>query len=149
MNFAGEASIVISPVDYTIDESATMVAVCVGTGFPVPSISWSLDGSPLENNSRVSIYEEVIVESGITFVQSFLEVCSVGFMDAGLYQCTVANRLANASSNFTLTINRVGGELQCCTHLLWQCYTTTILYAKILFPIWIFLHIVVIQLWGS
>ena len=115
-----------------------MVAVCVGTGFPVPSISWSLDGSPLENNSRVSIYEEVIVESGITFVQSFLEVCSVGFMDAGLYQCTVANRLANASSNFTLTINRVGGELQCCTHLLWQCYTTTILYAKILFPIWIF-----------
>ena len=117
MNFAGEASVVISPVDYTIDESATMVAVCVGTGFPVPSILWSLDGSPLENNSRVSIYEEVMVESGITFVQSFLEVCSVGFMDAGLYQCTVANRLVNASSNFTLTINRIGGELQCYTHL--------------------------------
>jgi hypothetical protein len=102
---------VISPVDYTIDESATMVAVCVGTGFPLPSISWSLDGFLLENNSRVSVYEEVIVESGITFVQSFLEVCSVGFMDAGLYQCTVANRLVNASSNFTLTVNRIGGEL--------------------------------------
>ena len=100
----------ISPVDYTIDESATLVAVCVGTGFPVPSISWSFNGSPLENNTRVSIYEEVIVESGITFVQSFLEVCSVGFMDAGLYQCTVGNRIANASSYFTLTVNRVGGE---------------------------------------
>ena len=139
----------ISPVDYTIDESATMVAVCVGTGFPVPSISWSLNGFTLENDSRVSIYEEVIVESGITFVQSFLEVCSVGFMDAGLYQCTVANRLVNASSNFTLTINRVGGERQCCTHLLWQCYTTTIilLSAKILFHIWIFR--IVIQLWES
>ena len=101
----------ISPVDYTIDESATMVAVCVGTGFPEPTISWSLDGSPLENNTRVSIYEEVIEESGITFVQSFLEVCSVGFMDAGLYECTVSNRVVNASSNFTLTINRVGGKL--------------------------------------
>ena len=100
----------IAPVDYTIDESATMVAVCVGTGFPQPSISWSLNGSPLENSSRVTIYEEVIEESGLTFVQSFLEVCSVDFMDAGLYQCTVANRIANASSNFTLTVNTVGGK---------------------------------------
>ena len=88
----------------------TFLAVCVGTGFPQPSISWSLDGSPLENSSRVSIYEEVIEESGITFVQSFLEVCSVGFMDAGLYQCTVANRITNATTFFTLAVNRVGGE---------------------------------------
>ena len=50
------------------------------------------------------------MESGITFVQSFLEVCSVDFTDAGLYQCTVANRIANASSYFTLTVNRVGGK---------------------------------------
>ena len=101
----------ISPVDYTIDESATLVAVCVGTGFPQPSISWSLDGSPLDNNSRITIYEEVIEESGLTFVQSFLEVCSVDYdMDAGLYQCTVANRIVNASTYFTLTVNRVGGE---------------------------------------
>ena len=105
-----EATVVISPVDYTIDESATMVAVCVGTGFPQPNISWSLDGAPLENSSRVTIYEEVIEESGITFVQSFLEVCSVDFMDAGLYQCTVTNRLVNASSNFTLFVNTVGGK---------------------------------------
>ena len=108
----------ISPVDYTIDESATMVAVCVGTGFPQPTISWTLDGSPLQNSSRVSIYEEVIEESGITFVQSFLEVCSVNFMDAGLYECTVANRLVNASSNFTLTVNNVGGKINVISCLL-------------------------------
>ena len=100
----------ISPVDYTIDESSTMVAVCVGTGFPQPTISWSFEGSPLENDTRVSIYEEVIEQSGITFVQSFLEVCSVGSIDAGLYQCTVFNRIVNASSNFTLTVNTVGGK---------------------------------------
>ena len=87
-----------------------MVAVCVGTGFPQPTISWTLDGSPLENDTRVTIYEEVLEEAGLTFVQSFLEVCSVNFLDAGLYQCTVANRLANASSNFTLTVNVVGGN---------------------------------------
>ena len=107
----------------------TFLAVCVGTGFPQPSISWSLDGSPLENSSRVSIYEEVIEESGITFVQSFLEVCSVGFMDAGLYQCTVANRIANASSNFTLTVITVGGKS------VYGCmvFTTSLPYFNILF----------------
>ena len=109
---AGEVTVVISPVDYTIDESVTMAAVCVGTGFPQPSISWSLDGSPRENSSKVTIYEEVIEESGLTFIQSFLEVCSVDFMDAGVYQCTVANEVASVSSNFTLTVNsaRIGGE---------------------------------------
>ena len=128
----------ISPVDYMIDESATMVAVCVGTGFPQPSISWSLDGAPLENSSRVTFYEEVIEESGITFVQSFLEVCSVDSMDAGLYQCTVANRLVNASSNFTLTINRVGGELSstyvslCCPLIVFYALMTITTYARIL-----------------
>ena len=82
----------------------------MGTGFPQPTISWTLDGLPLENNTRVTIYEEVLEESGLTFVQSFLEVCSVNFFDAGLYQCTVANRLVNASSNFTLAVNVVGGN---------------------------------------
>ena len=88
----------------------TFVAVCVGTGFPQPTISWSQNGNQLENDSRITITEEVMVESGITFVQSFLEVCSVDIMDAGLYQCTVANRIVNASTYFTLTVNRVGGE---------------------------------------
>ena len=100
----------IAPVDYTVDESATMVAACVGTGFPQPNISWTLDGSSLENSTNVTIYEEVIQESGLTFVQSFLEVCSVDFMDAGLYQCTVANRIVSDSSNFTLTVNIFGGK---------------------------------------
>ena len=110
LSSTGEASVVISPVDYTADEMTTLVAVCVGTGFPQPSISWSLNGSPLENSSRIIISEEVFEEAGITFVQSFLEVCSVGFLDGGLYECTVANRLVNASSNFTLSVNAVGGE---------------------------------------
>ena len=91
----------------------TLVAVCVGTGFPQPSISWSFNSNPLENSSRITIYEEVIEEAGLTFVQSFLEVCSVGFLDGGLYECTVANRLVNASSNFTLSVNTVGGESLC------------------------------------
>ena len=101
---------VIAPTNYTIDEMNTFVAVCVGTGFPQPTISWTQNGNQLENDSRITITEEVFEESGVTFVQSFLEVCSVSLMDAGLYQCTVSNRIVNASTYFSLTVNRVGGE---------------------------------------
>ena len=90
----------------------TFIAVCVGTGFPQPTISWTRNGYQLENDSRITITEEVMEQSGIIFVQSFLEVCSVDFdMDNGLYQCIVTNRIVNASVFFTLTVNRVGGEL--------------------------------------
>lgn len=88
----------------------TLVAVCVGTGFPQPSISWSFRGNQLENGSRVNITEEVFEEAGETFVRSFLELCSVTILDEGLYQCTVANRLVNDSTFFALDVNSVGGE---------------------------------------
>ena len=109
-SFSASASVVISPSNYSIDEMSSLVAVCVGTGFPQPTISWAVNGSTLDNTSRITITEEVFEEAGVTFVRSFLEVCSVSFFDSGLYQCTVANRLVNASSNFELIVNFIGGE---------------------------------------
>ena len=100
----------ISPSDYSVDEGSTVLAVCVGTGFPQPSISWSLNGNQLDNDSRVTIYEEVTVQAGMTFVESILEVCGVTLLDGGLFECTVSNRLVNSTANFTLTVNDVVGE---------------------------------------
>ena len=105
----GEASVVIAPVDYSVDEGSTVLAVCVGTGFPQPSISWTFNGSPLENNTRVSIYEDTTEAAGMTFVESILEVCSVTLLDSGLFECTVSNTLVNATANFTLTVQNVIG----------------------------------------
>ena len=96
--------IVISPLDYMIDESMTMIAACVGTGFPQPNISWYLDGSPLENSSRFIIYEEVMEVSGITFIQSFLEVCSVRADDHGTYSCVASNFASNDSVQFKVQV---------------------------------------------
>ena len=106
----GEASVVISPADYSVDEASTVLAVCVGTGFPQPSISWTFNGSPLENTTRVSIYESTTEAAGMTFVESILEVCSVTLLDSGLFECTVSNALVNATANFTLTVVNVIGE---------------------------------------
>ena len=98
-------------MDYSVDEGSTVLAVCVGTGFPQPSISWTFNGSPLENTTRVSIYESTTEAAGMTFVESILEVCSVTLLDSGLFECTVSNnRLVNATANFTLTVIGVVGE---------------------------------------
>ena len=86
-----------------------MLATCSGTGFPQPSITWTHNGQPLKNNSRITIYENATEEDGgLTSVLSILEVCSVRVSDGGLYECIVANRLVNDSANFTLTVR---GEL--------------------------------------
>jgi hypothetical protein len=108
---AAEVSIIISPVDTNVrNENDTLLAVCVGVGYPELSIYWSLDGDPIVNGSGVMIYEENINDTlaGQPYLQSILEVCSVSAMDAGLYECTATNGLVNTSSNFTVT---VGGKL--------------------------------------
>ena len=97
-------------MDYSVDEGSTVLAVCVGTGFPQPSISWTFNGSPLENTTRVSIYESTTEAAGMTFVESILEVCSVTLLDGGLFECTVSNTLVNATANFTLTVEEAMGE---------------------------------------
>ena len=89
----------------------TFVALCVGAGIPWPTISWAQNGNQLENSSRKTITEEVIeMDSGIPFIQSYLKICSVDPVDAGLYHCIVANRFENDSAYFTLNVTRVGGE---------------------------------------
>ena len=100
------STIVISPglVDNTIDQSMTMIAVCVGAGLPPPSISWSLAGFSLENSMKVTIHEEVLEVSGITYVQSFLKVCSVRPDDRGIYSCMASNFAGSVSVKFNVHV---------------------------------------------
>ena len=106
---AEEVSIIVSSADTNIrNENDTLLVVCVGVGYPEHSIHWSRDGDPIENGSRVKIYEESSTLAGRFSLQSILEVCSVSVMDGGLYECTATNGLVNTSSNFTVT---VGGKL--------------------------------------
>ena len=95
----------------------TVLFTCVATGDLPLSISWSREGSVLQNDSqRVAIYEEEFDENGIVFVQSILQICNTGTGDAGIYSCTAENATANITASFELTVS-VEGKLYCC--VLW------------------------------
>ena len=102
------STIGISPglVDYTTDESMTMIAMCVGAGLPPPSIFWSLEGFSLKNSTNITIHEEILEVSGITYahVQSFLKVCSVRPNDCGIYSCMASNFAGNVSVKFNVHV---------------------------------------------
>ena len=127
LSLSSTVSIIISPVDTNVrNENDSLLVVCVGVGYPELSISWSHDGNPIENSTRITIYVEEHNLAGQLYIQSILEVCSVSVMDGGIYKCTATNGAENSSSNFTVTI---GGKLVC--DVLYQPSHLTSLFAFI------------------
>lgn len=105
------ADIVVKPTDSEVYEGATILATCVAYGgSEQPVISWFKGDSltPLDNSSRVIVYQDTITENGLNFSVSILELCGVGVEDDAVYHCQAEN--ANASvtytdrANFTLTV---------------------------------------------
>ena len=107
---AGPPQVVISPGNSTVQAGSTVVFACVGFGDPRPSVTWSTGGGQLSNGTRITIYEELVTENGVDFVQSILEICSAEETDGGQYSCTVGNALGNASVNFELSVTAAGGK---------------------------------------
>ena len=103
------AQIVIRPNQTTsVDAGNTIVAVCVAYGDPNPSITWNRGDTVLSNDSRVTIYEELVTENGVMFVQSIIEVCSAEVSDAGQYSCFAENAFGNDTAVIELTVNAGG-----------------------------------------
>ena len=106
-NSADASQIVIISESAAVTADTTAVFACVAYGVPAPSISWSRGGSTLSNNSRFTIYEELVTEGGVTFSQSILEICSVGQDDAVQYTCSATNSVGTDTASFNLTVNRM------------------------------------------
>ena len=106
MLFSDPAQIVIRPNQTTaVDSGNTISFACVAYGNPNPSISWNRGDTLLNNDSRITIYEELVTENGVTFVQSILELCSAEEADAGQYSCFAYNTLGNDTESFELAVN--------------------------------------------
>ena len=105
------AKIVVAPETTDVDAGNTVLFTCVALGDSLPSITWSRqNGSVLDNDTGVTIYEELVSEGGLIFVQSILEVCSVEELDSGNYSCSADNDFGSDTSTFELTVSAEGNQ---------------------------------------
>ena len=98
----------VAPTDsLEVDAGTTVTYVCVGFGGDEPpNILWQFGDTQLNNDSSalVTVYDSEVVENGLTFTQSILELCSVVVNDTGEYSCTASNSRGSNSSSFTLIV---------------------------------------------
>ena len=100
------AQIVIRPNQTNVvDAGNTITFVCVAYGDPNPTISWNRGDTVLSNDSQITTFEELVTETGLTFVRSILVLCSAEEADAGQYNCFADNTLGNDTVFFVLTVN--------------------------------------------
>ena len=65
-----------------------MTLSCDDTGNPVPTISWTKDGSPISSNSSVSLSAD----------NKRLSITNVNRNDSGEYRCVTTNSVGNEIS---------------------------------------------------
>ena len=98
----------VAPSDsLEVDAGTTVTYVCVAFGVDEPpNIFWQFGDTLLSNDTSalVTVYESEVVENGLTFTQSILELCSVEVDNAGEYSCTANNSRGSNSSSFTLNV---------------------------------------------
>ena len=96
--------------DVTAGTSALLA--CVASGYPLPSITWNAIGKTI-NETEISIYTEILMQGGLTFIKSVLEICSVGKNSVTNYQCTAESSASNDTVQFELLVATLGGKVAC------------------------------------
>ena len=100
-----------------VDIGYTLDLICVAYGDPLPSITWSRAGNILQmsNSSDITIYEEVVIEGGVTFAKSILQICDAEESDIYQFNCTATSVDMNDSVSFALSVHALPG-----TETLWS-----------------------------
>lgn len=93
--------------DTSLETGDSGILVCVTANQINETITWSHNGLSVMNTPLVAVYEEVVVEGGRVFKQSFLQLCSVAIVNSGGYTCTVSN--GQTVDNATIEL-KVSGE---------------------------------------
>ena len=102
---AQAAELVIVPESEAVDYGSTVMMACVAYGFPLPSLTFYKDGTPVDDSSDlVTINQTIITEGEVDFVQSILELCSVTNETTGSYSCTASNDQANMTQSWDLEL---------------------------------------------
>ncbi|XP_020610394.1 Down syndrome cell adhesion molecule-like isoform X2 [Orbicella faveolata] len=86
-----QPTITVQPQAHEKTEGDTVTLSCKADGNPVPTISWTVNGSPISvrDNSRISFSEN----------KQQLTVRNVERTDSGVYRCVASNKFGNATSD--------------------------------------------------
>jgi len=95
-----------------LDAGNAVNFTCVAYGIPNPSISWKKGDILLSNDSQVTIYEQPMIQNGVTLVQSILELSSAEEAEAGQYSCFADNTLGNDTASFELVVPALPLDVQ-------------------------------------
>ena len=92
--------LVVTPVNQDINYSDTVLMVCVATSFPEPVITWNRNGELLDpaSSDLITIYTEMVLDMGLNFTVSILEICGVGVDDIGSFTCTATSDAGTVTS---------------------------------------------------
>ena len=81
--------ITVHPEAETKSEGGNVTLSCKADGNPVPTISWTRNGFPVDGSGRISFSED----------KKQLTITNVSRTDSGEYQCVASNSLGNDTSN--------------------------------------------------
>ena len=87
------ASISVSPPAQTLRFGADQFFLplkCSGQGFPLPTITWKRNDSPLQNTSHLTLYMKQLSEINATSAVD-LKPGGIDIKEAGNYTCEVYN----------------------------------------------------------
>ncbi|XP_074653669.1 cell adhesion molecule Dscam1-like [Tubulanus polymorphus] len=74
---------------------------CTTSGNPVPSVSWTLDDSPIPSISRYTVGHWVSQDGD---VHSYVNITKVQIQDGGQYRCTAINKVGSANHSSRLFV---------------------------------------------
>ena len=94
--------IVTSPQTQNVTAGQSFTLTCNATGYPVPSIEWTLNGTSyvIKNSSATTVN----ATEELSFIVSVLEVSNAMINDTGMYQCKATNVVNNDTQNANITV---------------------------------------------
>ena len=94
-------AIVTSPQTQNVTAGQSFSLTCNATGYPVPSIEWTLNGTSYIIDPSVST---ITPTEGLRSNTSVLVVRNAMVNDTGIYQCIATNVVSNDTQDANVTV---------------------------------------------